>query len=119
MRPIVVLVADPPNLVSELIDPTRARWNSELVQHVFLPHDASATMQIPVCTRNIDDFWAWNFEKSGIFSARSSYRMILETKKRSECSLDGRAGSSNNVSTEKSWETLWNVMVPAKLKVFL
>jgi hypothetical protein len=119
IRPLVALVADPPNLVSEPIDTTSARWNSELVQRVFLPYDASPIMQIPVCTGNIDDFWAWNFEKSGIFIVRSTYRMILETKKRREDSLDGHAGSSNNVSTEKSWETLWNVMVPAKLKVFL
>lgn len=76
-------------------------------------------MKIPVCTRNIEDFWSWNFEKSGRFSVHSAYRMVMETKKRREDWLEERVGSSNPSADMKSWDTLWHVMVPAKLKMFL
>lgn len=84
MRPILSRVAHPPQLVAELLDIPNARRNHELIGQVFLPYDASAIMQIPLCTRNMEDFWSWNFEKSGVFTVRSAYRMIVATKKRRE-----------------------------------
>lgn len=109
MRPIVSRVVDPPQYVSELIGTHNARWNSEVIEDVFLPYDASAIMQIPLCTCNIDDFWSWNFEKSGRLTLRLAYKMIVQTKKRREDWLEGRAGSSNTAASEKSWDTLWRL----------
>jgi hypothetical protein len=96
-----------------------AKWNSELIEQVFLPYDSTTILQIPVCTHNNDDFWSWNFEKSGRFTVRSAYRMIIQTNKRREDWLEERAGSSNNAAVEKSWNTLWKTKVPAKLRTFL
>uniref|UniRef100_A0A452XY77 Reverse transcriptase zinc-binding domain-containing protein n=1 Tax=Aegilops tauschii subsp. strangulata TaxID=200361 RepID=A0A452XY77_AEGTS len=119
MRPIVSLLAQPPQYVSELIDSANARWNVPLLEQVFLPYDTAAIQRIPICTRNFKDFWSWGFEKNGIFSVRSAYRMIVATKTRREDWLDQRAGTSNTAAVEKSWEFLWGVTVPAKIKVFL
>lgn len=63
MRPIVALTVDPPHLVSELIDHDNACWNTTLIEQVFLPYDAAAILRIPVCTRNMEDFWSWGFER--------------------------------------------------------
>lgn len=82
MRPIVPLIQDPPSLVAEVIDSTSATWNAVLIHQVFLPCDAEAILQIPLSTRNIEDFWSWNFEKNGHFIVRTTYRMIIATKKR-------------------------------------
>lgn len=30
----------------------------------------------------MEDFWAWHYEKSGQFSVRSAYRMLIKTKQR-------------------------------------
>ena len=67
-RPITSLVANPPRYVSELMLPATASWNEEVIRKVFLPIDAEAILRIPVCTRNIDDFWAWYPEKKGNFT---------------------------------------------------
>lgn len=119
MRPIVSLVPNPPQFVLELIEPVNARWNVQLLEEVFLPYDAVAIQKIPICTRNIEDFWSWGFEKNGTFSVRSAYRMVVATKSRREDWLDERAGPSNNAVNEKSWVKLWGVLVLAKIKVFL
>lgn len=84
MRPIVARVNDPPQLVSDLIDQGNARWDTELIEQVFLLYDAAAILSIPLCTRIMEDFWSWGFEKNGIFSVRSAYKMLVETKKRRE-----------------------------------
>ena len=58
-------------------------------------------------------------EKSGKFSIRSSYRMIVETKKRREDWLESRPAASNSREDEHAWVRLWKTMVPAKIRVFL
>ena len=82
MRPIVSLVNHSPQVVAELIDQGNLQWSRQLIEQVFLPYDARAILQIPLCARNMDDFWSWNFEKNGVFSVRSAYKMIVATKKR-------------------------------------
>jgi hypothetical protein len=42
--------------------------------------DSEVISNIPICTRRQDDFWAWHYEKSGIFSVRSAYRMLVVNK---------------------------------------
>ena len=66
-RPITSLVANPPRYVSELMLPAAASWNEGVIRQVFLPIDAEAILRIPVCTRNIEDFWAWYPEKKEKF----------------------------------------------------
>jgi hypothetical protein len=43
--------------------------------------DITAIESIPICTAYQEDIWAWNFEKSGLFSVRSAYRVLVNTKK--------------------------------------
>ena len=59
MRPIACLAADRPARVAELIDPTSAKWKEDKVRATFLPVDANVILKIPLCTRRVDDFWAW------------------------------------------------------------
>ena len=56
MCPIVSKEADPPRMVSELIHTQETRWDSKIIGQVFLPYDVMAILQIPVCTRNVEDF---------------------------------------------------------------
>ena len=80
MRPIVSLIQNPPLMVAELLDPLNACWDEQIIQQIFLTNDAAAILQIPVCTHNMDDFWSWGFEKNGLFTVRSAYKMIVATK---------------------------------------
>ena len=114
MRPLACLSANPPTMVNELIDVHNATWNREALDANFVAADTSAILTIPIYTRQLDDHWAWNFERNGLFSVRSAYRMLANTKQRTEEWLEGRSGSSDFESEAKSWVTLWSVKVPGK-----
>ena len=115
---MVSRIVDPPQWVTELIMPD-AQWDSTLISEIFLPIDAQTIMSIPLCTRHVDDFWSWIHEKNGVFSVRSAYRMLVNTRVRREAWLEGRANSSDLDRDSKAWEKLWKVNVPPKVKIFL
>lgn len=81
--------------------------------------DSEVISNIPICTRRQDDFWAWHYEKSGIFSVRSAYRMLVVNKQHNTTYFESTTGRSDTQAVEKEWVTLWNVKVPSKIKVFL
>ena len=119
LQPYGCIAANPPQLVSELIDPTSASWIKQRVNEVFMLMDATVILGIPLCTRNIDDFWSWNFETKGIFSVKSTYRMLSETKQRCEAWLKGEPGTSSLQSEERMWKKLWKTEVPGKVRMFI
>lgn len=106
-------------MVSDLLSPALASWNESLVQLVFLPFDAEAILKIPVCTRNTEDFWAWNPDRKGRFTVSSAYKLLVTTKVQREAWLDGRADSSSNAREGEAWSRLWQLKVPSKVRVFL
>jgi hypothetical protein len=81
--------------------------------------DVEAIQATPISTTRFDDFWAWHHERTGVFSVRSAYRMVVNSKRRREAWLDGTAISSDHKKEEKNWSALWKVQVPSKLRVFL
>lgn len=42
--------------------------------------DAEAILNIPIRTGGGDDFFAWDFENSGVYSVMSAYRALLNQK---------------------------------------
>jgi hypothetical protein len=112
LRPYVSKIVNPPEKVSELIEPALGQWNVEKLNLVFLPMDVEVIREIPISTRVQGDFWAWHFEMMGMFSVRSAYRMLISIKKRREDWLDGRADHSNCERDSKMWTKLWKTKVP-------
>lgn len=80
--------------------------------------DAEAIMQIPLCTRHVEDFWAWSEDPKGRFSVRSVYKMIMKTKLGREAWLEGREDVSNSTVESRGWLSLWRTPVPSKLRNF-
>lgn len=70
MRPITSISDNPPQWVSQLILPSEASWNREKIMETFITIDVDRILSIPLCTRQMDDFCSWNFEKKGIFIFR-------------------------------------------------
>uniref|UniRef100_A0A453F0C4 Reverse transcriptase zinc-binding domain-containing protein n=1 Tax=Aegilops tauschii subsp. strangulata TaxID=200361 RepID=A0A453F0C4_AEGTS len=118
MSPIVSKIIDPPLLVADLIT-AEASWDMDKLAQIFLPTDAQAIAAIPLCTRQVDDFWSWIHEKNGVFTVQSAYRMLVSTKARREAWLEGRADSSNSERETKAWTSMWKTNVPSKVKIFL
>lgn len=116
MRPIVSLAADPPHL-------GRSYWWNECCMENwryagYFPSDGCLTiLQIPLCTRNIDDFWSWNFERSGVLFPRSGYHMLVSTKWRHKDWLEARTWSSNASYDGETWKSLWNTLCPWKIEI--
>lgn len=67
-------------MVSELIDQTTLAWNSNLLDTHFYAMDKEAIQNIPISSRAQADFWAWHYEKKGVFTVRSAYRLLAATK---------------------------------------
>lgn len=101
MRPIPCLMPHRPTLVAELIDPTSARWRQELINSTFLLLDANVILNIPLSTRQYDDFWAWSQEKKGEFTVKACCRMLITTKLRRETWLEGRGGLADSTKREE------------------
>jgi hypothetical protein len=115
MRPMASRMTRPPRWVSELIDETLATWKTELVRQCFLPIDVDVILGIPLCTRQQPNFWAWNYDSKGVFSVRSAYRMMINTKIRRGDYFEGNAGSSNAKTDERGLSSLWKMRVSSKI----
>jgi hypothetical protein len=66
-----------------------------------------------IASRTIN-YVAWNFEKPGIFSVRSAYRLAM-WREHGEGEIGGSSTSSDG---RQVWKTLWSAHVPEKVKVF-
>jgi hypothetical protein len=80
----------------------------------FTLADVAVITSIPLSTRRQDDFWAWHFEKCGLFSVRSAYRWLAHHKY-----LARSAGASDRQAVQKEWSMLWGIKVSSKVRVFL
>jgi len=72
------LFLHPDTRVGELINKEEACWNSEVVDNLFLPHEAEVIKGIPISTRLPDDKQIWAFDPKGLFSVKSAYWGALE-----------------------------------------
>jgi hypothetical protein len=119
LRPIVCKKANPPVAVASFINSASASWNVQKLEEYFLPMGIEVIRAIPLGTTRFDDFWGWQFERTGVFSVRSAYRMIVNSKVRRGAWLEGTETGSDHKQEEKDWTTLWKVQVPSKIRVFL
>ena len=119
LRPMACSKPNPPVKVSDFIDHSNASWKNGKLEEFFIPMDVQVIKSIPLSTVYQEDYWSWQYDKSGLFSVRSAYKLLVHTKNRREDWLDGRANSSATAADEKQWTKLWKTPVPSKLRVFL
>jgi hypothetical protein len=106
-------------MVSSFIDSSSVVWRSDLLEKYYLLMDVEAIRQIPLSLRRMEDRWAWHYEKNGMLTVRSVYRLLVHTKKRRKDWLEGRSAGSGADRERKAWQCLWKVQVPSKIRVFL
>ena len=58
--------------VKDLLVPGTKVWNEYLIRRIFYTHDAEEILRIKVPEGEDDDFIAWQFEKTGIFTVKSA-----------------------------------------------
>lgn len=97
---------------SELIKQEETQWDVPLVQQIFHPFDADEILKLRIPHEPGEDTIAWHFEKSGVFSVRSAYRLGLNLKFR----LTETGNSSRPDGQRTLWNLIWKAAVPPKVK---
>jgi hypothetical protein len=100
--------------VKSLIGADR-KWNQDLVEKTFLPHDAAHILDIKIPAHSCKDMPAWNYEKSRIFSVRSAYKLAYNLAHAGSTSQGNSATRYPNRSLCKG---VWSAPVPNKVKIF-
>lgn len=96
-------------MVSDLLT-EEGEWDEQLIRDIFVPVDANAILSIPRRQQD-EDRWAWEPERHGVYSVKSAYRKLYESRGRQEESVPGGSG-------DVSWNKIWKLLVPPKVKVF-
>jgi ribonuclease HI len=61
------------------------------------------------------DFLAWHYEKNGVFSVRSAYKLAYFLKYNQ---ISKPSSSSREEGTRDLWKLIWNAPVPNKIRIF-
>lgn len=91
--------------VQELIDPATTTWDAELVRATFWEEDANIVLSIPV-HEGMDDLVAWHYNKNGIFSVKSAYKVYIEDRDRQRVRRQQRSSSASPAGGGAGMETV-------------
>lgn len=99
--------------VSELIDKENASWKSEVVDALFLPHEAEVIKSIPLSVHLLMDKQVWACSSNGVFTVRSAYWVAVEMSK-------GKSDDScSDVrQNRRLWRKIWELATPQKIRYF-
>jgi hypothetical protein len=90
-------------------------WKEDLIRNIFPSYDAEEILRIRLPHSREEDYIAWHFEKSGIFSVRSAYRLALLQNSNNFCT--GQQSTNPN-GDRPIWDVIWKAKVPQKVKIF-
>lgn len=101
--------------VNQLMQPDGVGWNTELIYQLFYRFDADEICSIKLPRSGGSDVLAWHYEKSGVFSVRSAYRLAVSIQNHSNTTTSSSSGEADDRSI---WDIIWKAKVPEKVKVF-
>jgi hypothetical protein len=56
----------------------KREWDDQVINSCMYSHDACEVLKIRLSGWENEDFLAWNYEKSGLFTVRSVYKLALQ-----------------------------------------
>jgi hypothetical protein len=115
MRPLIRLPGVQAERVCDLFVPGTRQWDVQLVIDSFCAMDAGEILKLKLGLRMEEDVTAWAFERSGLYSVRSCYRMLKREKDQLEAFKLNEAESSLN---SWWWPKLWKLKIPPKVRIF-
>ncbi|XP_015386530.1 uncharacterized protein LOC107177355 [Citrus sinensis] len=90
--------------VSPLMVPNTRIWNYDILNDIFNNRDKNLIWQIPLSNRSNADSWYWMHEAKGVYTVRSSYKMLLPYP---------------DIPSSSIWNQLWRLEAPSKVKHFM
>jgi hypothetical protein len=101
--------------VSQLLIPGTNMWDEVKVRKCCYPEDAALILDINLPNHKCDDFPAWHYEKNGIFSVKSAYKLAYNIQYEVRWHAGSSAATDNS---RKVWKSIWSTPVPNKIKIF-
>jgi len=102
--------------MAELIDPYTGQWDVQLVRDTFWEEDAELILALPV-HQGRDNNLAWHYDKHGVFSVKSAYKVARADFLRNKSNFGQQGGS--NCNPGGPWKNIWKLRCPNKIKHFL
>jgi hypothetical protein len=101
--------------VADLINPVTGTWDEALIRDIFWGVDATRILEIPLSPTSMEDFVAWHYTKTGLFTVWSAYHAEWDYQfGRHNPNAMGIGDSQHS----KLWKRLWSMNIPAKIKIF-
>jgi hypothetical protein len=100
---------------SQLMLEGSTEWDDGRVRQYFFPRDVQEILKIKLPANKTSDSIAWQYEKSGIFSVKSAYRLALTRAK----ILDAMGSSSAQAGEPRVWKKVWKMPVLPKVRNFI
>jgi hypothetical protein len=98
--------------VSQLINSDTMSWKEEVVRDLFRAHDVEQILSIKLPSKLSEDFVSWFYEKRGVFSVRSAYKLAKELKVEEGA---GKQSCSANQNGSPVWKDFWKIPLPHNL----
>ena len=95
--------------VYELISQDSGCWKYQVLDVVFLPHEADLIKGIPLSVQLLEDNLIWVGNNNGKFSVRSAYRLAMEG------AWFDIGSSSDDRKLRGFWRSVWMIRVPYKV----
>ncbi|KAG2574039.1 hypothetical protein PVAP13_7KG295601 [Panicum virgatum] len=99
--------------VSDLIDEECAEWKTEVLHEHFDPVDVEEILKIKLSIERTEDIIAWHFERTGVFSVKSAYKLALNLR-----TLGANTSGSKFQNRSRLWNYIWKADVPPKVRIF-
>ena len=80
---------------------------------IFLPHEATTILKIPISYRLPDDQLVWIGNKRGSFIVKSTYYIAMCMVNDHE--IGERSAKHNQTSF---WKAIWHLNIPPKIRIF-
>jgi hypothetical protein len=84
-----------------------------MLKTCMYPHDVEEVLKLCLSDRNPDDHIAWHYERSGIITVKSAYKLA----KQSEQEMVGSTSRSNG--GRSLYNEIWKANVPPKVRIFV
>ena len=100
--------------VADLLDSEKGEWRTEVIDTVFLPHEADSIKSIPISARLPPDKLIWSETPNGLFTVRSAYKLAVNL-----LSLPNKGATSDASKVRSFWRRIWSIPVPHKIRHFM
>lgn len=99
--------------VSDLIDFRRRKWNTQLLQELFVPGDVQLLLQNQPVT-SVKDSWVWKHQCTGIYTVKTGYELAMSVNMTNVINGQLQLPSLNPLKAQ-----VWKCKAPTKIRVFM